>query len=178
MQTQYPILIFLFFLNTQTPATTTKTPGKSTEDKLYVIVWNEEKQTLYTNTDTAVKKASESGSSMRMFTKKGEALKFVDTLKGNQNQVITPGVTEKNAKHGANTEDKVGESKMSAKDLTEMFNRGIINSSGNKVIVNYINITNKNTIVVVVDVCRETTSADGATVRRVSTNKLYVLFYS
>ena len=92
--------------------------------------------------------------------------------------MITPGVTENNAKHGANTEDKVGESKMSAKDLTEMFNRGIINSSGNKVIVNYINITNKNTIVVVVDVCRETTSADGATVRRVSTNKLYVLFYS
>ena len=62
-------------------ATKKKATEKKADDKLFIVVWNEDKQTLYTNTDTAMKKASESESSMRMFTKRGEALKFVHSLK-------------------------------------------------------------------------------------------------
>lgn len=63
---------------------------------------------------------------------------------------------------------------MSAKDLTEMFNKGIINKSGNKVVVNYIPITGKQLIVLVIDVCRETAGMDGIMTRRVSTGILIV----
>lgn len=131
-------------------------------------MWNDEKQSLFTNVNSAMKKASDSDSSMKMFKKRGEALKFVDSLKGNKPRVVTPNTVGKTTEDKTSTEKGESESKMSAKDLTEMFNRGIINKSGNKILVNYITLTGKNAIVVVIDVCRETKNKEGVTVRIVS----------
>ena len=123
-------------------------------------------------------KAAESGSLLQVFKDKPTALKFAtekraDTKK--KSSASTPAIeTQPESASITTTSDAstsahvTPDKKITANDLKELFSKRMMNKIGNKIIVSYIVLPGKDTVLVTIDICREKTNNEGEFERSVS----------
>lgn len=151
----------------------------ASSDKPVAIVWGPGKQDIYTDMTLALKKAAETGSSIRVFNIRSKALEFAKTLRKKPTPsptdvaIVSPTTAARAPPASKKVKDNSSESnaggEVDADMLKQMLRKRMLNRSGNKIVVYWKELTGKDIIIVVVDVCRETTAPEGeGTTRHVS----------
>lgn len=121
----------------------------------------------------ALKKATDTGSSIRVFALRSKALEFAKSLRKNTTQpqtqaaAVSPAVARAPPARKKNSDSDDVDADM----LKQMLRKRMLNRSGNKIIVYWKELSGKDVIIVVIDVCRETNPGEGqGTTRHVSTH--------
>ena len=148
----------------------TKRP-KTNEKTSYVVVWNDTIRHLFSKTELAIKKAAAIEGLMRVFPTKAQATLFIKTLKKDDHTPVSPGV----ATHHSDEEEikNGGDTKVSAKELAEDLCKNMVKKNGSRIYGYYKEITSKNMIVVVLDICREREDDNGNVIKQVRKNCLF-----
>ena len=132
-------------------------------------------------------KATETGSALQIFKDRVTAVKFAADKKKDCDKKCST-VASSNKKQTKNADESKKEEvsevsavtpdkKITANDLKDLFSKRMMNKIGNKIIVSYIVLPGKNTVIVIIDICRERNNKEGDFERNVSTCIIHPILY-